>query len=81
MPTNDSKDKAPAGGDAGQKEMQEREDKIEEQGFMGKQVDMTPRENYSLQTPQDAPTPETTERVKVAEELNADKMEARKSSK
>lgn len=28
-------------------------------GFFGREVDPTPDENYSLQTPPDAPTPET----------------------
>jgi hypothetical protein len=53
-------------------------DTIEEAGFIGDQVDFTPRANYSLQTPQDAPTPETTERVKHAETANAAKIAARK---
>lgn len=30
-----------------------------EVGFLGVEVDPTPDENYSLQTPADAPTPET----------------------
>jgi hypothetical protein len=50
---------------------------VEEQGFSGDRVDHTPRENYTLQTPQDAPTPETTERNKQAEEANAAKIAAR----
>jgi len=30
-----------------------------ERGYAGFEVDPTPNENYSLETPQDAPTPET----------------------
>lgn len=79
MAKNDAQ--ADLGGDAGQAEVQAKMDKVEEQGFEGTQVDMTPRENYTLQTPQDAPTPETTERVAQAEEQNADKIAARKAAK
>ncbi len=40
-----------------------------EQGFRGVRVDPTPKENYSLQTPPDAPTPETDpETARVARE-------------
>lgn len=45
--------------DLGQKELQETFDKANEQGFFGVEVDPTPNENYSLETPPDAPTPET----------------------
>lgn len=74
-----AKDKA-ASGDAGQAEVQAKMDEVEAQGFEGERVDQTPRENYTLQTPQDAPTPETTERVAQAEETNAAKIEARKNA-
>lgn len=46
-------------GDLGAAEVQERVDEAEEQGFLGVKVDPTPNENYSMQTPPDAPTPET----------------------
>jgi hypothetical protein len=36
------------------------------QGYSGFEVDPTPNENYSLQTPQDAPTPETDATAKRA---------------
>ncbi len=38
---------------------QRQADEVSEQGFFGAKVDPTPDENYSLQTPPDAPTPET----------------------
>ena len=72
---------AKAAGDAGQAEVQAKMDEIEEQGFEGERVDPTPRENYSLQTPQDAPVPEVEGRNKQAEEVNAAKIEARKNAK
>lgn len=34
-------------------------EEAQEVGFLGVEVDPTPDENYSLQTPSDAPTPET----------------------
>lgn len=45
--------------DPGLEKLQERVDKWEEQGYIGITPDPTPPENYTLQTPQDAPTPET----------------------
>lgn len=66
--------------DAGQAEVQKKVDKAEEQGFEGEQVDPTPRENYTLQTPQDAPVPEVDDRNKQAAEVNAAKIEARKNA-
>ena len=45
--------------DAGQDEVQANMDEETEQGFRGVKVDPTPDLNYSLQTPPDAPTPET----------------------
>jgi hypothetical protein len=39
-------------------DVQAKVDAAEERGFYGVEVDPTPRENYTLQTPQDAPTPE-----------------------
>lgn len=50
---------APAGGDSGASEVQAAFDEAAEKGYFGESPDDTPRENYSLQTPQDAPTPET----------------------
>ncbi len=45
--------------DAGQKELQEVFDEAAEKGYFGTTPDPTPNENYSLQTPLDAPVPET----------------------
>ncbi len=45
--------------DSTAKELQKQADKEAEQGFSGTKVDPTPNENYSLETPPDAPTPET----------------------
>ena len=45
--------------DAGQAEVQEKFDKIEEKGYIGVVPDPTPNEHYSLETDPDAPTPET----------------------
>ena len=69
---------------AGARELQETFDKANEQGFFGTKVDSTPDKNYSLETPPDAPTPETdaalaaeqrenTKMGKSALELNARK--------
>lgn len=53
-------EKVPAPGlDVGQAEVQERVDAEEAKGFRGQNVDPTPNENYSMETPPDAPTPET----------------------
>jgi len=57
-PVYAEKDPSP-GLDIGQAEVQEKFDKLEEDGFLGTQVDPTPNENYSMETPPDAPTPET----------------------
>lgn len=46
-------------GDAGRAEVQKRTDEAEEKGYVGLVPDPTPNENYSLETGQDAPTPET----------------------
>ena len=63
-------EKVPAPGlDVGQKEVQERVDAEEAQGFRGQNVDPTPNENYSMETPPDAPTPETD--AKLAAEAKA----------
>lgn len=43
----------------GQDQVQEQMLADQEQGFRGNPVDPTPNEHYSLQTPPDAPTPET----------------------
>jgi len=45
--------------DLGADQVQKMVDKEEEQGYRGAKVDPTPDENYSTQTPPDAPTPET----------------------
>lgn len=42
--------------DAGQKELQERADKAEAQGFYGEEVDPLPNERYSLQSGPESPT-------------------------
>jgi hypothetical protein len=46
-------------GDAGEAEVAERMNAAAEKGFFGIVTDPTPNENYSLETPDDAPTPET----------------------
>jgi hypothetical protein len=46
--------------DAGQAEVQAIFDEAAEKGYFGYTPDETPNENYTLQTPPDAPTPETT---------------------
>ena len=51
--------KSDGGQDAGQAELQEIFDEAEEKGYFGTVPDPTPNENYSLETPPDAPTPET----------------------
>lgn len=45
--------------DSGEAQVQEKFDEANEQGYFGTSPDDTPRENYSLQTGPDAPTPET----------------------
>lgn len=40
-------------------DLQERVDTMEAQGYLGITPDPTPNENYTLKTPQSAPTPET----------------------
>lgn len=52
--------------DLGQAEVQAKVTEAEEKGYEGYTPDETPNENYSLQTPQDAPTPETTVRDEQA---------------
>lgn len=46
--------------DAGQAEMQQLVDEANAKGYFGTVPDSTPNENYSLETPPDAPTPENT---------------------
>jgi hypothetical protein len=47
-------------GDAGEKEVQQRVDQEQEQGFVGTEVDPTPNENYTVQgVAAGKPTPET----------------------
>ncbi len=50
---------SPTGDDAGQAELQQIQDAANERGYFGYVPDPTPNENYSLETPPDAPTPET----------------------
>lgn len=45
-------------GDSGEKQVQKAFDEANEKGYFGYSPDETPRENYTLQTPPDAPTPE-----------------------
>jgi hypothetical protein len=49
-----------SGDDAGQAELQAAADEVAEKGHYGETPDDTPNENYSLETPPDAPTPENT---------------------
>lgn len=51
-------EKAPAK-DSGEDQVQAAFDEANEKGYFGYSPDETPRENYTLQTPPDAPTPET----------------------
>lgn len=51
--------KAPSPQTSGEDQVQAAFDEAAEKGYFGESPDSTPRENYSLQTPQDAPTPET----------------------
>jgi hypothetical protein len=45
----------------------------EDRGFFGREVDPTPNENYTLQTPPDAPVPETDDKARrAAQERAAD---------
>lgn len=64
MAEGKSKTQTAAGTDAGQAEVQQRVDEAEKKGYEGHVPDETPNENYSLQTPQDAPTPELERRHK-----------------
>jgi hypothetical protein len=50
------------------------------QGYSGFEVDPTPNENYSLQTPQDAPTPETDATTKRAATERAQELRVRFST-
>lgn len=54
-----AREQATSNTDLGQDQVQQKVDEAAEQGFFGTAADPTPRENYSLQTPPDAPTPET----------------------
>lgn len=54
--------------DAGADQVQQSFDEAAEKGYFGHSPDDTPRENYSLETGPDAPTPETTERDEWAKE-------------
>ncbi len=42
-----------------ERELQKVMDEAEKKGYLGVVPDPTPNENYSLETPPDAPTPET----------------------
>lgn len=62
-------DKAPDNaGDSGASQVQAKFDEANEKGYFGYSPDDTPRENYTLQTPSDAPTPETEAAKKRAKE-------------
>lgn len=50
------------------------------QGYSGFEVDPTPNENYSLETPQDAPTPETDATAKRAAVERAQELRVRFST-
>lgn len=52
-------EKAPAKQESGEDQVQKAFDEANEKGYFGYSPDETPRENYTLQTPPDAPTPET----------------------
>lgn len=52
--------------DSDRQQVQERVDQETDQGFFGREVDPTPVENYTLQTPPDAPVPETDEGAREA---------------
>lgn len=54
--------------DSGEAQVQEAFDEAAEQGFFGHSPDKTPRENYTLQTPPDAPTPELEQAKQRAKE-------------
>lgn len=54
--------------DSGEDQVQQAFDEANEKGYFGTSPDKTPRENYTLQTPPDAPTPETEAAKKRAEE-------------
>jgi hypothetical protein len=43
----------------------------EDRGFFGREVDPTPNENYTLQTPPDAPVPETDDKARQAAQERA----------
>lgn len=72
MATTTDKSKS-KGADAGQAELQQQADADEAKGYSGYTPDTTPNENYSLETPQSAPTPETEAAKKVAEDREARK--------
>lgn len=72
------KDANPAD-EVGADQVKEYFDEAAEKGYFGWSPDETPRENYSLQTPQDAYVPEVDDRIAAAEESNKRKVEARKS--
>jgi hypothetical protein len=53
-------------GNGGADQVQAAMDEEQERGYRGTVADPTPNENYSLQTPQDAPVPETDRAAKDA---------------
>lgn len=65
QPVEAVKDPSP-GLDVGQDEVQAKMDLHTEQGFIGQTPDPTPNENYSMETPPDAPTPETDPELRAA---------------
>lgn len=59
------------------KDVQAQFDAAADQGYFGREVDPTPQENYTVQTPPDAPVPENDEKARQAAqeraaEINAD---------
>lgn len=64
--------------EVGADQVQQAFDEAAEKGYFGYVPDDTPNENYSLETPQDAPTPENTRGQKLLEEQQAREAEAKK---
>ncbi len=57
--------------EVGADQVQQAFDEAAEKGYFGHVPDDTPNENYSLETPQDAPTPENTRGQKLLDEQKA----------
>lgn len=58
------------------KDVQAQFDEAAERGYFGLEVDPTPRENYTLQTPPDAPVPENDEKAWQAAQERAAEVNA-----